>query len=268
MYSGISSPSPLIPRLYGTKIIKLCFLIRFKNTNVYTYWQLIQHCLRLCVFPRRTRTWTQSVGNWSVYVGLLCCGSWDILLLMNYYHYQCFVCIRGKNAHTHTDCNLDDRSYTQTWAHLQVVNGECDEYRRENEFNNNIKKDSRFYGSLHYSVRLICVRVYVFCVYFTASIPLELTIFLVLQFKNYTQSYNLFDAYKMRISFKSDYKKTFNLTKALVAANCVIDSSIKMWNCIKKIFVHNTTNYIALRKALRKHMDYFQAVQNKKNAVN
>lgn len=144
------------------------------------------------------------------------------------------MCAFGEKMHIHTDCNLDDRSYTQTWAHLQVVNGECDEYQQENEFNNNIKKDSRFYGSLHYSVRLICVRVYVFCVYFTASIPLELTIFLVLQFKNYTQSYNLFDAYKMRISFKSDYKKTFNLTKALVAANCVIDSSIKMWNCIKK----------------------------------
>lgn len=47
MYSGISSPSSLIPRLYGTKIIKLCFLIRFKNTNTYigNWYNIVCACV-------------------------------------------------------------------------------------------------------------------------------------------------------------------------------------------------------------------------------
>lgn len=44
---------------------------------------------------------------------------------------------------------------SQTSAHLQVVNAKCDEC---NERMNGTKTHSRFYGSLHYSVRLdMCV---------------------------------------------------------------------------------------------------------------
>ena len=90
------------------------------------------------------------------------------------------------------------------------------------------KEDSRFYGSLHYSVhtRLMCVYISLLYLYFVflcnfilrllfsvCARAHNLPFFWFCSLKLYTNGC----AYKMHRE-KSDYKKTFNPTKALVAA--------------------------------------------------